>query len=310
MTLTTTETAGLIAIDWGTTNRRGYLLNSDGKVLSIRQDNRGILNLGSSSFIDLLNEFIKDWRSQTGRERPVLMSGMIGSQQGWVEAPYAACPVRKDDLIRDFIPVPGVNNCWIIPGVHMVRDAMLHDVMRGEEVQIFGAVDLTNQGSATLCLPGTHSKWAKVENGQLIEFTTSMTGEVFHVMCEYSILGALIDKAANHHKKAFMNGVEASAREGGLLAHLFSVRANGLFRILDESAQSSYLSGILIGHEIRSLSEIYASESGDILLVGSPELTALYSLAMTQLCVGHQQVDGSQAVIRGISSFWSAHHKF
>ena len=310
MTLTTTETAGLIAIDWGTTNRRGYLLNSDGKVLSIRQDNRGILNLGSSSFIDLLNEFIKDWRSQTTPERPVLMSGMIGSRHGWVEAPYTACPVRKDDLIRDFIPVPGVNNCWIIPGVHMARDATHHDVMRGEEVQIFGAVDLTNQGSATLCLPGTHSKWAKVESGQLIEFTTSMTGEVFHVMCEYSILGALIDKAENHNEKAFMNGVEASAREGGLLAHLFSVRANGLFRILDESAQSSYLSGILIGHEIRSLSEIYASESGDILLVGSPELTALYSLAMTQLLVGHQQVDGSQAVIRGISSFWSSPHKF
>ena len=94
------------------------------------------------------------------------------------------------------------------------------------------------------------------------------------------------------------------------MAQLFSVRANGLFRILDESAQLSYLSGILIGHEIRGLSEIYASESGDILLVGSPELTALYSLAMTKLHVGHQQVDGSQAVIRGISSLWSAHHKF
>ena len=238
------------------------------------------------------------------------MSGMIGSRQGWVEAPYATCPVRKDDLIRDFIPVPGINNCWIIPGVRMARDAMRHDVMRGEEAQIFGAVDLTNQDSATLCLPGTHRKWAKMESGQLIEFTTSMTGEVFHVMCEYSILGALMDKAADHNEKAFVNGVEASAREGGLLAHLFSVRANGLFGIHDESAQSSYLSGILIGHEIRSLSEIYASQSGDILLVGSPELNSLYSLAMTQLRVGHQQVDGTQAVIRGISNFWPAHHKF
>ena len=107
-----------------------------------------------------------------------------------------------------------------------------------------------------------------------------------------------------------MNGVEASAREGVLWAHLFSVRVNGLFGIHDESAQSSYLSGILIGHEIRSLSEIYASQSGDIFLVGSPELNSVYSLAMTQLRVGHQQMDETQAVIRGISNFWPAHHKF
>ncbi len=308
--MTTAETASLIAIDWGTTNRRGYLLDNDCTALSIRQDNRGIFNLGSSSFIDLLNDFIKDWRRQNGSETPVIMSGMIGSRQGWVEAPYAACPVRKDDLISECVPVPGINNCWIIPGVRMACDAIRHDVMRGEEVQIFGAIDLTNRDSATLCLPGTHSKWAKIERSQLIEFTTSMTGEVFDVMCKHSILGSLMDKAADHHEKAFINGVEASANEGGLLTHLFSVRTNGLFGILDESAQSSYLSGVLIGHEIRSLSEIYAPESGDILLVGSSELTALYGLAMTQLRVGHQQVDGNRAVIRGISNLWSAHHKF
>jgi len=304
--MTSTGTETLIAIDWGTTNRRGYLLDRSGSVLDTRQDDRGILNLGAMDFEAALAAFVTDWRDSEQTEPPILMSGMIGSRQGWIEAPYVTCPVGRDDLIDDIIAVPEIPHCWVVPGISVTDRAGRHDVMRGEEVQIFGAVNLTGQTSATLCLPGTHSKWAQVENGRLVDFATAMTGEVFQVMCEHSILGALMEKHVHHDADAFHKGVEISGRDGGLLAHLFSARAEGLFGTLQDSAASSYLSGVLIGHEIRDLSSRCGAQSAEILLVGNADLTSLYGKAITQLGLRHRTVDGAAAAVCGLATLWSA----
>lgn len=176
MTPSVTENASLIVIDWGTTNRRAYLLDENGNVLDTRRDDSGILNLDPKRFAKSFHEFIKDWLGKPVHELPVLMSGMIGSRQGWHEAPYVTCPVRQDDLVSALLPAPGAENCSIVPGVSLAPASTRHDVMRGEEVQIFGAIGQSGRDSGILCLPGTHSKWAKVKNGQLVDFATAMTG--------------------------------------------------------------------------------------------------------------------------------------
>ena len=125
-------------------------------------------------------------------------------------------------------------------------------------------------------------------------------------MRDHSILGALMNKTSTHDKKAFLEGVDAAAGEGGLLAHLFAVRANGLFGTLTGSAQTDYLSGLLIGHEVRSLSKMYAADAEGILVVGSEELAALYGTAMTRLNLAYQHIDGAIATINGMWTLWSA----
>ena len=309
MMTTVTEPGNLIAIDWGITNRRGYLLDADGSVLEVRQDNCGIMNLASATFAVALTDFINDWRDQNATEPSVLMSGMIGSRQGWIEAPYVACPVRRDGLICDVVPAPGLRNCFIVPGVCLSDRAARHDVMRGEEVQIFGAIRLIGQDTAILCLPGTHSKWAQIKDGWLVDFTTAMTGELFQVLREHSILGALMNTQSNHDEAAFRKGVDASGRIGGLLSHIFSVRADGLFGTLTDNAQFSHLSGILIGHEIRDLSEAHKAKNKELLLVGSTHLTAMYGAAMSHLGLAYRTVDGDEAAICGFFDLWSARLK-
>ena len=133
-----------------------------------------------------------------------------------------------------------------------------------------------------------------------------MTGEVFQVMRDHSILGALLNKTATHDKKAFLEGVDAANGEGGLLAHLFAVRANGLFETLTESGQTDYLSGLLFGHEVHSLSKMYATDAEGILVVGSEELAALYGTAMTRLNLAYQNIDGGIAAINSMWTLWSA----
>ena len=170
MTPSVTENASLIVIDWGTTNRRAYLLDENGNVLDTRRDDRGILNLDPKRFAESFHEFIKDWRDKPVHELPVLMSGMIGSRQGWHEAPYVTCPVRQDDLVSALLPAPGAENCSIVPGVSLAPASTRHDVIEAKKSKSLAR--LANRGATPVScgLPGTHSKWAKVENGQLVDF--------------------------------------------------------------------------------------------------------------------------------------------
>jgi len=150
-------------------------------------------------------------------------------------------------------------------------------VMRGEETQVLGLLDqLPGDGPHTLCLPGTHSKWIRVEGGRITGFHTAMTGELFALLTQHSLLGALMDKEADDDEAAFAQGLAASRGAGGLPNQLFSVRTRGLFGELDGAAAPSYLSGLLIGHELNGL----APASGTVHLIGSAGLTRRYERAL------------------------------
>lgn len=300
--MTTSDTA-LIAIDWGTTNRRGYLLDDSGNIQESLEDNLGILAVPAAGFEDALETFVAKWRRADGSRPPVLMSGMVGSRQGWIEASYALCPACAGDLAASVMRVPTIEDTWIVPGICLNDDR--RDVMRGEEVQIFGALELTSRTSATICLPGTHSKWARVEDARLTDFATAMTGETFEIMRTHSILSTLMNKDAAHDGDAFRRGLEKSASTGGLLNHMFSVRADGLFGVTGADQQSSYLSGVLIGNEIRQLAGTFHQTAEPVLLVGTAALARIYNAAFDYLGIACKSVDGEAATVKGLAAIWS-----
>jgi len=241
----------------------------------------------------VLEQHAGDWIS--AGETRIVMSGMIGSRQGWMEVPYAACPAGLDQIAAGMRKVSWKNaDAWIAPGVSCRDQTGVPDVIRGEETQILGCLDLLGSGRHTICLPGTHSKWVHLEQGRIVRFATHMTGEAFAVFKGHSILGRMM-KEAPTDSNAFVEGVRRSGDAGGLLHHLFGVRARGLFGELPDSASASYLSGLLIGHEIR------AARNGakTIHLLCTPVLADVYGQAFGALGIDSSTLDPT-AVAQGL----------
>jgi len=275
----------MIAIDWGTSSFRAYRLGSDGRVLDARSAPKGILAVENGKFSAVLEAQAGDWIA--AGDGPVLMSGMIGSRQGWLEVPYAACPAGFEEIAAGMSKVTwDGGTARIAPGLTCRDEAGIPDVMRGEEVQILGALSRLGPGAHMVCLPGTHSKWVEVTNGRIARFTTHMTGEAFAVFKAHSILGRMMKDGATD-VTAFEDGVRRSADAGGLLHHLFGVRARGLFGELTETASASYLSGILVGHEIRSARGGWSL----VHLLCSVQLAEIYGLAFAMLGIEAKTLD-------------------
>jgi 2-dehydro-3-deoxygalactonokinase len=267
----------MIAIDWGTSSFRAYRLDAQGSILESRASNQGILNVAPGQFPRVLEEQIRGWE-----ETPIVMSGMVGSRQGWAEAPYVPCPAGFDEIAAKLLEVR--QGVWIVPGLFR-RDSMgVPDVMRGEETQILGC-----GADGTICLPGTHSKWVEVKAGRIERFSTAMTGEVYALLRQHSILGRMMQDGPPD-AGAFAEGVRRSGEPGGLLHHLFGVRTRGLMGELAGAASASYLSGIVIGHELR------AQGTGRFSLLGTPELAALYQQAASALGIETRTLDPAAAV--------------
>jgi len=288
-----------ILVDWGTTNFRAWLVGVDGTVLDRRNAPGGIMQVATDGFPRALEDQVGEWRAaNSGLE--ILMSGMVGSKQGWVEAPYAPCPAGIADLAHAVIPVPGEDGVSIVPGISFEAPDGRHDVMRGEEVQIFGALAAGDEGRQVFCLPGTHSKWSAIEDGRVVWFATAMTGEVWSVMAKHSILGKLMQGEALDDRDAFQQGFQLSGRPGGLLNHLFAVRAEGLFGAVPAAGLRSYLSGILIGHEVRSMIGI-TQPTGPVTLIGRPDITGLYGEAIAMLEQIGAAVSAEDATLTGLT---------
>ena len=267
----------MIAVDWGTSSLRCYRLDEAGKVVESRASNDGILNVANGQFAEVLEKQIQGWD-----EAPIVMSGMVGSRQGWKEAPYVQCPAGFDEIAAKLVEVR--KGVWIVPGLACRDSSGVPDVMRGEETQILGCgVD------GTICLPGTHSKWVEVRGGRIERFATAMTGEVYAVLKQHSILGRMMEEG-KPDPGAFADGVKRSAEKGGMLHHLFGVRTRGLMGELGSAGAASYLSGILIGHELR------ARDSKSFNVLGSPELSALYQQAARLLGIETRALDPNAAV--------------
>jgi 2-dehydro-3-deoxygalactonokinase len=280
----------LIAIDWGTTGFRAYRLRDDGAVAESRSASKGILAVPPGGFPAVLEEEVGDWIARDGA--PIVMAGMVGSRQGWLEVPYVACPAGFDEIAGAMREVRWEGRrAWIVPGLASRDEAGVPDVMRGEETQILGALHALPAAGALVCLPGTHSKWARVERGRIIAFSTSMTGELYAVMKAHSILGRMMEEGAAD-ADAFADGVRRSEDSGGLLHHLFGVRTRGLMGELAPAAAGSYLSGILIGHELRSA----RARAGQVHFLGAAALTDLYLDAARLLDIDARKLDPDAAV--------------
>jgi 2-dehydro-3-deoxygalactonokinase len=265
----------LIAVDWGTSALRGALLDEAGRVLAEKSAPLGILNVPNGDFAGVFAAQFADWLNSGNAS--CLISGMAGSRQGWVEAPYVACPAGPAELAQHL--------CWIEPGriaiVPGLSDTQgdVPDVMRGEEVQIFGALRLAGLTDGLFVLPGTHSKWATVRAGRVTGFRTFMTGEVYGLFTQHSILARTLDANAPLDETAFRRGVERAANGEGLLHNTFGVRALGLFGRLSPAESSSYLSGLLIGEE---LAQQDLPEGGEVIVIGASALVERYALALGQ----------------------------
>ncbi|MCL4766735.1 MAG: 2-dehydro-3-deoxygalactonokinase [Hyphomicrobiaceae bacterium] len=291
------STPSLIAVDWGTTNFRAYLAGADGKVFAQRESPKGILSVENGAFAGVLRGEVTAWIRAHGT-LPVMMSGMIGSRQGWVEAPYVRCPAGVRSIAAELteFEVEGIGTVHLVPGLDHVPPGEPPDVMRGEEAQIVGAIAALTAREATFVHPGTHSKWVAVSGGAITGFTTYMTGEVYGALRGHTILGRLMRDGAPAGG-GFLQGVEA-ARRGGpagrLLHQLFSVRTLGLFELLPADELPEYLSGLLIGAEIAA-----SARAGEtITIFGSDELTMRYGKAAEALGVAWNR-GPSDSVVAG-----------
>jgi 2-dehydro-3-deoxygalactonokinase len=287
----------LIGIDWGTSSLRGARLGPQGGALESREFPRGILSVPPGQFEAVFHELFGDWMQEP--HALCLISGMAGSRQGWQEAPYCPCPAGFAELGRHLMWLqPG--RLALVPGLSCLGTDALHtpDVMRGEEVQIFGALQMAGRDSATLVLPGTHSKWVQVQDGRVTQFQTFMTGEVFAVMSQHSILGKTMELQGAFDEAVFLQGVDKSQQSGSVLHHLFAVRTLGLFKSLSAAQLPSYLSGLLIGEELRN--QAVSRDMAPMILIGSHALTLRYSLALQHLGVESQS--------RGAEATWSGLH--
>lgn len=258
----------MIGIDWGLTSFRAWRLGPDGAVLDRAAGPFGIRAVADRDFAAVLARLIGAWPPA-----PVLMCGMIGSREGWVEAPYVAVPAGLAELAGALLPVPGRQGVWIVPG--LAQDPP--DVMRGEETQILGLAPRLGGGRHVLCLPGTHSKWAVLEGGAVRGFRTAITGELFALLRSHSMLAPLIPEAApDDDAAAFAAGVDRALGPGGLAHQLFALRAAVLLGRLPAAALPAALSGLLIGHEIAALAE----GARMVHLVGATALTERYARAL------------------------------
>jgi 2-dehydro-3-deoxygalactonokinase len=294
MTSTPTENGvpDLLALDWGTSSLRAFLMQN-GKLVCTRHSGHGIQHLpapGTAGFEQAFAQIAGDWMQQWP-QLPIVASGMVGSAQGWREAPYVRCPASVRTLAAQNVSVPNGlgGNILIAPGVLFDEPDRLPDVMRGEEIQIAGALLQNPQWAARSCmvLPGTHSKWVQIENGRIARYTTYLTGELFSVLSKHSILGRLMPDSAEGKAEpdatAFELGL-ATARNGkpGDFPHqIFATRTLGLTGRLPTASLSDYLSGLLIGNELVSgLAASGVSAQIPLVMIGDPELCRRYTRAL------------------------------
>jgi 2-dehydro-3-deoxygalactonokinase len=284
----------LIVVDWGTSALRGALLDGRGHVLAEVSAPAGILNVPPGRFAQVFRDNFGRW--QDSYDALCLISGMAGSRQGWREAPYCACPAGFADIASQLLWIePG--RIAIVPGLSC-EERGVPDVMRGEETQVFGALELLALSDATLVLPGTHSKWVTVRGGRIEAFRTFMTGELYALLRQHSILArTLPDSDGELDADAFRQGLRHARESASLLHAAFSVRTLSLFDRMAPAVQPSYLSGLVIGEELRAQPRIDAGTP--VVVIGAPALTARYRLALDSLGIASQTI-GAEATWRGL----------
>ncbi|MCB2055202.1 MAG: 2-dehydro-3-deoxygalactonokinase [Geminicoccaceae bacterium] len=291
-----------VGVDWGTTSLRAFLIEEDGRIARQVEADAGIMNVEAGRFEAVLDEQLARLEAPAGL--PVLASGMIGSRQGWVEVAYAHCPAGAAEIAEGIVARrAGDRDIFFVPGLTCTNAAGAPDVMRGEEVQILGALasgeDAGSGAPAMAVLPGTHSKWARVAGGRIEAFATFMTGELFAVLRRHSILGRLME-GETIDAGGFARGVETALEERvGLLQALFAARTLPLFEALEQKETAGFLSGLLIGTEIAQARTGFAAGDATLTLIGSAALVGHYGRAAAQCGIATVTAPGDAAA-RGL----------
>ena len=281
----------LIAIDWGSSSFRAYLMSPDGEVIDEIASGDGIASVAAGAYPATLKRLAGGWLD-ANPSLPIIASGMVGSRHGWREAPYARLPAGPRDVAERLTAVEADGRRVVLaPGLSFSGEAGA-DVMRGEETEIFGVADLAAPlGARLIVLPGSHSKWALIEGEQVVAFKTFVTGELYAALRDHTVAGAFARAApAKAPGPAFALGVERGAAaaggktKSGVLGLLFGARALPLMGRLDPDDSGEYLSGLLIGAEIGEARRLYPGEKPHV--AGAEALVKRYLMAFETLGVG------------------------
>ncbi|MDX4945783.1 MULTISPECIES: 2-dehydro-3-deoxygalactonokinase [Providencia] len=283
-------TARYIVIDWGSTNLRAWLYQDD-KCLASKQSEAGITRLNGKSPQTVLAEMIGSWRNSA---TPVIMAGMVGSNVGWKVAPYLSVPTHFTAIGEQLTSVS--DNIWIIPGLCVSREDN-HNVMRGEETQLLGAHALSP--SSVYVMPGTHCKWVQADREQILDFRTVITGELHYLLLHHSLVGAGLPEQ-QRCADAFTTGLEQGLSTPLILPQLFEVRASHLLGTLPREHVSEFLSGLLIGAEVMSMSQHF--DDKQITIVAGDALSNRYQQAFGAIGRKSSVVSGETAFLTGIRS--------
>jgi 2-dehydro-3-deoxygalactonokinase len=281
--------APFLAVDWGTTNRRVFLIE-DGAVVRTERDCQG-----AAAVQDFPGEAVAI-RARFG-DLPMLMAGMVGSNIGWRATPYVAAPAGLAELAGALERID--DRTAIVPGLS-TRDGTRADVMRGEEVQLLGAAEAGMvPADALLCQPGTHCKWATLEGGRITRFVTAMTGELFATLRTHGLLARQLTGEVTDGP-AFREGVAEGTRRD-LAASLFGIRASGVLGLRDDADAASFASGLLIGSDAAAR---LAEGGGAVHILADPGLGGLYAAAIDALGGTATLVDSHAAFVAGITRLW------
>lgn len=296
------ESVAWIAVDWGTSNLRGWTLDHSGNVLASRSSPKGMGKLTREEFPAALAELLAD--IPLTEKTDVVVCGMAGARQGWLEAPYLEAPTDLSGLLKGAVhPESGSDklNVSILPGVCQKQGG--DNVMRGEETQLLGLAATLPGYSGLVCMPGTHSKWALLDGTKIEHFTTAMTGEMFELLSTQSVLRHSLTGDQNGPERS--DGFSAGARDGldrpaDLLGQLFRVRASALVSGRSAAWCAGYLSGLLIGTEIAANRHQIGNEP--VPLIGSHVLCSLYGQVLEMAGAAGRPVDATAVVLAGLKA--------
>lgn len=286
-----------IAVDWGTSNLRAWAMAGDGRALAEACSDRGMGRLRREEFEGALRDIVGDWLGDGAM--PVLVCGMAGARQGWVEAGYGhvPCPPLANGLT--VAPSGPDLDVRIVPGL---AQADPPDVMRGEETQVAGFLALHPGWDGVLCMPGTHSKWVRLSAGEVVGFRTFMTGDLYaaigaHTVLRHSLAGEGWDEGA--FAAALAEGI---ARPEALATRLFSIRAEALLTGLSPAAARARLSGLLIGAEMQAARGWWLGER--VALIGAGRLAGHYRAALAAQGVEAAMTDAKAVTLAGLRAAW------
>ena len=291
-----------VAVDWGTSSFRLWLIGEDSSILAERRSGEGMTTAAQTGFAKVLQSHLDTISAPDAL--PVIVCGMAGARQGWVEAGYIDTPTSLAAILTGAVSVPGQSrDVRILPGLAQ-RSQQVPDVMRGEETQLLGAIAADAKGEQLVCMPGTHSKWVRVLDGQVTGFSTFMTGELFDVITKHSILSHAVAGAADMppDTKAFEAALKTALDKPTLVTNLlFTARSGQLLNGLTAAGAQALISGTLIGAEIAG-ALASAGQNAAITLVASGRLQALYEDAFRTLSLNYKTIDADAAVRRGLSA--------